>query len=153
LRYLDVVGAFFQYEDAPLIGASSEPRRVMATGLEVRPLFLARWLAGYESSSDRFDLFVDSFGLELGAYFPQPVGASFAARPGLQAGIGLELPIFANASGPWIGLHSGVRWSDSVLGGDTVAGPSDRSLYLAITLAWHQLFLSHAVDAGDRAPR
>ena len=42
-RYLWTVGAFATYEDGPLVGAAAEPRRVFATGLELRPLFIARW--------------------------------------------------------------------------------------------------------------
>lgn len=153
LRYLDTVGIFVQYEDAPLVGAISDPRRVFATGVELRPLFIGRWLTGRESSNGRIDLAVDSIGLELGASFSQPTGASFPARPGVQAGLGIELPVLASATGPWIGLHGGVRWSDAAMSGEPLAGPSDRALFLNITLAWHQLFLAHAVDAGDRAPR
>jgi len=95
------------------------------------------------------DLALDSFGLELGAIFAQPIGGSFAERPGMQAGLGLELPVFARASGLWIGLHGGVRWSDAALGEGTVRGPVDRAGYLSITLAWHQFFGAHAVDFGD----
>jgi hypothetical protein len=152
-RYLDSVGIFFQYEDAPIVGASSDPRRVFATGVELRPLFIGRWLTGRESSTGRLDLLVDSVGLELGAVFSQPIGATFPARPGVQAGIGVELPLLASASGPWIGVHGGVRFSDAAMSGEPLTGPSDRALFLSITLAWHQLFLAHAVDAGDRAPR
>ena len=65
----------------------------------------------------------------------------------------VELPVLASATGPWIGLHGGVRWSDAAMSGEPLVGPSDRALFLSITLAWHQLFLAHAVDAGDRAPR
>src|SRR5580692_3816490 len=43
LRYLDTVGIFGGYEDG-LSATSSDPRRVLAMGFEIRPLFLARWL-------------------------------------------------------------------------------------------------------------
>ncbi len=152
-RYLDTVGVFVDYEDAPLVGSTADPRRVFSTGLELRPLFLARWLQLGELHRTRFDLVVDSFGLELGAVFQQASGTSFGQRPGVHAGLGLEVPIFARASGPWIGFHGGVRWSDAVISGGPVNDPGDRALYLAITLSWHQLFLTHAVDAGDRPPQ
>src|SRR5689334_5367748 len=42
VRYLDTVGAFATYEDGPLVGSETDPRRVFATGLELRPFFLAR---------------------------------------------------------------------------------------------------------------
>jgi hypothetical protein len=152
-RYMDTVGIFGTYEDGPLLGSGSEPRRVLATGVELRPLFIARWLTGREFGVPHLDLALDSFGLELGAFFAQPDGAAFAARPGLQAGLGLEVPVLPHSNGPWIGFHGGARWSDTALGGSGTEGPVDRSLYLGITVAWHQFFGGHVVDLGDRASR
>jgi hypothetical protein len=152
-RYLQTAGLFASYEDAPLLGSSAEPRRVFAAGLEVRPLFLFRWLDGHQTSNAWFDLVVDSLGLELGATFEQPSGASFASRPGAQVGLGVEVPVLATATGPWIGLHGGIRWSDSALAGGAINGPDDRSLYLSITLAWHQVILLGVVDVGDGPAR
>jgi hypothetical protein len=155
LRYLDTAGVFITYEDGSIFSSAetrADPRRVLAGGIEIRPLFLARWLRGRETGVGHLDLAIDSLGLELGAFTSQPDGASsLAERPGLQLGMGLELPVLAQASGPWIGLHPGVRWSDAALGGDPVRVPSDRALYLAITLSWHQLFGAHVVDVHDRA--
>jgi hypothetical protein len=149
LRYLSTAGLFTTYEDGPLVGSDSEPRRALAFGVELRPLFLARWATGRELGNPRLDLLIDSVALELGALFAQPEGARFGARPGLQAGLGLELPFFATASGPFMGLHGGVRWSDAALSGGPVDGPSDRALYLTISLGWQQLFGGHVVDLGD----
>lgn len=151
LRYLWTAGAFVTYEDGPLVsGSGAEPRRVIATGLEVRPLFLARWLNGLESGSAYADLTIDSLGLELGAVFLQPEGGHFDGHPGLQAGIGWEVPILPRASGPLLGFHVGARWSDAALGGRTEAGPADRAMYFALTLGWQQVFGAHVVDLGDR---
>jgi len=152
-RYLDTVGIFATYEDAPIFASAAEPKRVMAFGLELRPFFLARWLKGKELGSPRVDLAIDSFGLELGTYFAQPTGGSFADKPGMQAGLGLELPVLGHASGPWIGLLGGMRWSDAAITEGTVTGPIDRAAYLSVTLAWHQFFGAHAVDFGDRGPK
>lgn len=151
-RYMQTVGAFATYEDGPLLGSKAEPERVLAMGLEVRPLFLARWLRGWELGSPVLDLVIDSFALELGASFAQPEGRSFASRPGLQAGLGLEVPLFGRATGLYLGVHGGARWSDAALGGDAIRGPSDRAGYFAVTLGWQQIFGAHVVDAGDRAP-
>jgi hypothetical protein len=152
-RYLETAGLFASYEDAPLLGSSAEPRRVFAGGLEVRPLFLFRWLDGHQTSEPWLDLVVDSVGLELGAMFQQPSGASFSSRPGAQVGLAIEVPILPRATGPWIGLHGGVRWSDAVLAGGPTNGPDDRSFYLSITLAWHQVVRLGAVDPGDGPAR
>ncbi len=153
IRYLDTVGVFVDYEDGPALHTTPDPLRVFSAGLELRPLFLARWLQLGDVHRGRVDLVVDSIGLELGAFFQQAEGTSFGQRPGLQLGLGVELPILPQATGPWIGLHGGVRWSDSTILGDAIQGPEDRSLYLAVTLSWHQLVLTHAVDAGDLPPR
>jgi hypothetical protein len=152
LRYLETAGVFASYEDGPLLGSAAEPLRVFAAGLEVRPLFLGRWLDGHETSGARLDLLVDSIGIELGAAFQQPSGGAFSSRPAAQVGLAIELPIFASATGPWIGLHGGMRWSDAALAGSSTGGPDDRSPYLAVTAAWHQVVLVHAVDVGDRPP-
>jgi hypothetical protein len=150
LRYLDTIGVWGSYEDAAVFSSGSDPKRLVAFGLELRPLFLARWLKGRELGWDRVDLAIDSLGVEIGPYFSQPVGGSFGDRPGLQLGGGLELPLLRGASGPWIGVHGGVRWSDAAIGGAALRGPADRAAFLSVTLAWHQFFGAHAVDVGDR---
>jgi hypothetical protein len=153
VRYLESVGVFGAYEDGPLVGSSSEPRRVLVGGLEVRPLFLFRWLKGHEMRRAWLDLALDSFGLELGAVAMQPAGTSFASQAGVQAGVAFELPVLPDATGPWVGLHAGVRWSEAALSTGTVDGTDDRSAYLSLTLAWHQVVVAHVVDVGDEAPR
>jgi hypothetical protein len=149
VRYLETAGLFASYEDGPIAGSSADPRRVLDAGFELRPLFLFRWLRGLETHEARFDLAVDSVGLELGATLPQPVGAAFAQRPGVEVGLGIELPVAATATGPWLGLHGGVRWSDDVLRSGVIHAAADREAFLAITLAWHQVVTTHAVDMGD----
>jgi hypothetical protein len=151
LRYMETAGLFFSYEDG--FGSGAEPVRVLSGGLELRPLFIARWLNGNELGSARVDLAIDSIGFELGGFFAQPQGEQFASRPGLQVGVGLELPILATASGPWIGLHGGMRFSDAELGGRSTGDSADKAFFLAITLAWHQIVGTHVVDPMDRAPR
>jgi len=152
-RYLETVGLFASYEDGPLVGSLSAPRRVAAAGFELRPLFLYRWLRGYETQRVRWDLVIDSFGFELGVTLQQSAGEAFTSRPGVEAGVGVEFPILAVASGPWLGLHGGVRWSDNALGSGIVDSPEDREAYLSITLAWHLIVSMHIVDVGDLPPR
>ncbi len=151
LRYLETAGIFAAYEDG-FSESASDPRRVVAAGLELRPMFLGRWLTGTELALPRVDLLLDSLGFEVGFFFEQPALAGFSERPGLQAGIGLELPILARAEGPWIGVHGGARWSDAELWGAAGNDAGDRSLYLTVTIAYHHTFSAHLVDAGDRAP-
>jgi hypothetical protein len=147
LRYLSTAGLFATYEDAPLVGVRSEPRRVIACGLELRPLFLGRWATGREIGSPYADLIIDSLALELGAAFVQPDGARLG--PGLQAGLGLELPVFPRASGPFVSVHGGVRFSETALSGGPLAGASDRAMYLSVVVGFQQLFGGRVVDLGD----
>lgn len=143
VRYLDTVGAFVTYADG--FGLGAQPARSLSFGLEMRPLFLGRWLRGFELGVAHLDLLIDSFGIELGAALLEPIGGKLADRAALQVGLGLEMPILPNASGPWIGVHAGARLSDVGLARDTNQAV-DRSLYLTITLAWHQVVGAHVVD-------
>jgi hypothetical protein len=153
VRYLDSAGIFATYEDGSVVGSSAEPRRCVVVGLELRPLFLFRWLKNHETEEARFDLTVDSLALELGAVWLQPAGEGFGARAGIQFGLGIELPITGTATGPWVGLRGGLRWSDDALAFASVRSADDRSAYVALTVAWHQLAAVHVVDMGDEAPR
>jgi hypothetical protein len=153
VRYLESAGLFTTYEDASLLDSASEPRRALIMGLEVRPLFLFRWLRGHESGLARVDLALDSIGFELGAILQQPTGTDFASQRGMEAGLGIELPILERATGPWIGLRGALRWSDTVLGSGVVENAADRQATLIVTVAWHQILSTHVVDVGDRAVR
>jgi hypothetical protein len=110
-------------------------------------------LNGLETERARFDMMLDSIGLDLGAIFLQPRGGGFASRSGFVVGLGVEIPIFANASGPWIDLHGGMRWGEDAVILGVVRGAVDRSAFLAITLSWHQFVSTHLVDVRDEAPQ
>jgi hypothetical protein len=150
LRYLDSAGGFVTYEDAA--GLGSNPARVLGAGLELRPLFLARWLSGFETPRARIDLITDSIGLELGLLLSQPSGAS-GWRCGLELGLGVEIPVLPKATGPWFGVHAGLRWSETALATGIVENVDDRAAYVAITIAWHQMVATHLVDLGDELPQ
>ena len=152
LRYLWTAGLFATYEDGSLLGSRAEPQRVLATGLELRPLFLAKWLQGKEFGNAHLDLTLDSLGLELGAVYVQPLGEGFASPPGLQAGIGFQVPILPSARGPFVGIHAGARWSDGALAGKGVDSSLDRSLFLLVTVGFQHIFGAHVADLGDRVP-
>ena len=119
-------------------------------GVELRPLFIGRWLRGLEFGVPHLDLALDSLGLELGAFFAEPQGAA-RSRPGLQAGLGLEVPFFPTASGPGSGPRRRAL-SDAALGGAVLSGPADRLLYLDHP-GVARLLGGHVVDLGDRPSR
>ena len=59
--------------------------------------------------------------------------------------------MFPRASGPWVGVHGGVRWSQEALGG-VVSGPDDRAMFLSITVSWHQIVGDRNVDLSTSPP-
>jgi hypothetical protein len=147
-RYLDTVGVFATYEET-VIAEAADVGRAATWGLELRPLFLYRWLQGHETGKARLDLAIDSLGLEMGAVL-QPSAPPGVSSWGFLVGLGFEVPMELAENGPWLGVHGGMRWSDAAL-----AGTSDKSLqgstaYVAVTVAWHQVFTGHVVDSGDR---
>ena len=145
-RYLDTAGVFVTYEEG--FGGPAQPARVLVIGAEARPLFWVRWLADKEIGVPFVDLLIDSFAFELGVAMLQPQTGHFADRFALQAGIGLEAPLFGRAQGLWIGLHGGARFSEIGLAWERQTA-LEQSAYLAITLSWHQPIKTHAVDIGD----
>jgi len=153
LRYLDSAGLFATYEDSLLSTAGVEPRRVVSGGIELRPLFLYRWLRGLEMQRGYADLAIDSIGLELGAFLSAASTAPSDLRPGFELGLGIELPFQASAAGLWIGLHGGVRWADQPSALGSTDGPNARAAYVTITLAWHQVVSAHIVDLDDQRPQ
>jgi hypothetical protein len=153
VRYLESVGIFAAYEDGPFFASQAEPARFFLAGAEVRPLFLFRWLKGHETSHAVLDLVIDSIGLEFGATFAQPAGGGFASSPGVEVGLGSEVPVLGRGTGLWVGLRGGLRWSEAALATGTIRSADDRSAYVALTFAWHQVFAAHLADVGDEAPR
>lgn len=133
LRYLQTAGLFGTVE-------AGDERRVLATGIEVRPLFVSRWALGREIGRPRLDMVIDSAALELGVAFLHP-----GSQRALQAGIGLELPLFEDATGPFFGLHAGVRWTE-----ESLAGQSAGTGFVALTVGWQQVFTGHLIDYGER---
>lgn len=132
LRYLQTAGLFGTVE----AGEGS----VLATGIELRPLFVSRWALGRELGYPRLDLLIDSLAIEVGVAFLHP-----GSERALQAGFGLELPFFTTASGPMLGVHAGLRWTDEAL-----AGGAGGTGFIALTLGWQQIFTGHVVDYEER---
>lgn len=132
LRYLQTAGVFGTVE----AGSGS----VLATGIELRPLFVSRWALGRELGYPRLDMLIDSAAIEVGVAFLHP-----GSERAFQAGLGLELPFFTVASGPFLGIHAGARWTEASLAGEG-AGAG----FIALSLGWQQIFTGHVVDYEER---
>jgi hypothetical protein len=151
--YLSTAGIYGHYTDAlgqegPLV------ERSIAAGLVMQPLFLARFASDWERGPARLDLFADSLALSIGAFWYTPRGGSLGGDPGLELALAFGLPLFADATGPFIDVRAALRWRPSDLHPSTAQGNIfDRGALLSITLAWHHVMAVHIVDAGDRSPR
>ena len=112
-RFLDSVGPFAFVQGDGLFGDASRWR--VGGGLELRPLFLARFLTSNSIGQEWLDVFLDSFSIELGVValgLGEPTSGALGAQQSSAAfvlGTGLDLPILL---GDWrIALRVGLRWT------------------------------------------
>lgn len=84
-RILDSAGLFAIGEWRP----EGDSRAIV--GVDIRPLFLPRFVLGWQTGSQWVDLLIDSIGLDLGA----AIGPfDHAAGAALAIGFGLDVPLF-----------------------------------------------------------
>lgn len=146
-RYLQTAGIFATYEES--FGAGAEPLRVLTGGIELRPLFLARFFQGLEFGSPHVDLLIDSLALDVGAFVAQPANGQLADVAGLSFGVGLELPWLGRASSPFVGLRAVVRWSREALSAADPTTVDVLGFGLMLVVGYQGLFGAHVVDEGD----
>jgi hypothetical protein len=167
--YISSVGIYVNYMDAAGSTAPTVPRSV-STGLHLSPLFLIRGALNGEHGPAFVDLLIDSLGFELGPAWsatrsftvlvsgappamPQGTSSSFDETPGIEAALSLSVPLFARASGLFLGVRGALRWRPSDFAPTASTSVADRGGYLMLTLGWHQVLDVHLVDAGDRVVR
>jgi hypothetical protein len=94
-RYLDSAGVVIAPEWTP-----SEHSGAVGVALELRPLFLARFLSNTYTGLPWVDLTLDSFGIEVGSWLG-PFNGGFGAA--LLIGTGIELPLGSRTNrGFWL---------------------------------------------------
>jgi hypothetical protein len=145
--YLSTAGIYVRYTDA--CGQKNTAfERDIGLGVDVRPLFLGRWAQDKEKGPPRFDLLVDSLSFQFGAAWQEKQGLAFATLPAFEIGIGLEFPLLAHASGPYIGMEGLARIDglDTTIHHDILA---QGSLFL-FTFSWHQMVKVGLSDFKDR---
>jgi hypothetical protein len=146
--YLSTAGIYVHYTDAC---GSKAPivTRSISGGVHLQPLFLLR-AATYESGPAFFNLLIDSLAFELGAFWSVPRNNPWGETPGLEAALGIGVPLIGRATGPFLGFRTALRWRPA----DFEPGPpstiADRGAVISLTLGWHQVLRAHLVDAGDR---
>lgn len=145
--YLGTAGIYVHYTDA-LGSLAPDVTRTIAAGVHLQPLFLARYGSDLEHGPARFDLLVDSFGLEIGSFWAAPRGRSLVATPGLELATTLAIPLLARGNGPFLALRGALRMRQ-----DEAYFAIDRGGLFSLTLSFHQTIRAHLVDAGDRLER
>ena len=146
--YVHTVGLVAFYDESFEL-ASQPTRRSFAGSIEVRPLFLGRFARNLEQGPAWVDLTVDSLALSMGMWgaFPQPRFCPPRDCPtdyGMQAGLGLDLPLWADADSLYVAFDANLRWNLSPTG--------DRpppAVMLTLTLGYQHGFSFGLVDAGD----
>jgi len=130
--YFSTVGVYAHYADS--LGRDADLERLAAFGVELRPLFVARWASDAEQGPGVLDLTLDSLTLGTGAYFAEPRTGVFGDERGFELATGFGLPLTGHASGPWLESRGLLRVSD----------PSEARADLAFWLlvSWHAIFTS-----------
>jgi hypothetical protein len=146
--YLTMSGVYLGYEQGLGMPDQSLARRWSA-GIELRPAFMARFLSDLERGPALLDLWLDSIGVNLGAYLaghtPSTCPSGCQTR-GVELSAQMALPLLGRASAPFVGLRGGVRVPLEPL---DAPEPTASQGFVALTLG-HQ----HLVSTGllRRAP-
>jgi hypothetical protein len=98
-------GLVLGYSDS--LGRELEPRRTLFGGIELRPLFLPRWALDLEFNHALADLMLDSLSIGAGAHASG--GGPRGARAGFEFSLGMGIPLFARAQGPWLEARGFLR--------------------------------------------
>ncbi len=151
VQYLCSMGVYAQYQDSFDRGGQPVARSLVG-GIELRPLFLARFFQDQERGPAIVDLLIDSAHLALGVYAADRLSADAQTRPsgwdsGLELGAGFELPLLPRIDGPFVGFRGALRWSLDRRWAAVTGADADGALML--TLGVHHLLTTGLLDDGD----
>lgn len=125
-HYFSIAGV---YASGRLKAGEQSAPSLFGLGVDLRPLFVPRWVKGYQTGCALFDLTLDSLSLSLGAFW-QGAGASAPdPRHGFDAQLGLGVPLLASAAGPWLEARGALRYPDG----------ASREEAVFVSLSWHGL--------------
>ena len=135
-HYYSLLGVTGDYSES--LVADSLHARSAAVGMELRPLFLPRWVLGLERGPAWLDLALDSAALGFGAYFTDAEAEGRGSR-GAWLSLGAGVPLLGEAAGPWLELRALRRFPDP----DALAAAAHNALF--VYLSWH-----HVLQLGPR---
>lgn len=136
IHYYSLLGVTGDYSES--LVADSLHARSASVGMELKPLFLPRWALGMERGPAWLDLALDSAAFGFGAYFTDAAAEARGSR-GAWVSLGLGVPLFGGASGPWLELRGLRRFPDR----DVVGVAAHNALF--VYLSWH-----HVLQLGQR---
>lgn len=148
MRYLQTAGLYttfaHQLKQPPRVRDSAPWS--WSVGVELKPLFMPRFLSDLQSDTPVLDLFVDSFSMRFGLVTSHR--GPMSQQPGFEAAIAIGLPLTKHATGPWISTSAAMRWSQHGM-------DSHDSAYgmWCLTIGWQSVFSAGIVDAGDSVMR
>ncbi|MBK7581556.1 MAG: hypothetical protein IPI67_15265 [Myxococcales bacterium] len=137
LHYFSSLGVYASYADA--LGRERELARSISFGVDLRPLFIPRWLQDRQQGPSGWDLTIDSLAVGVGAFYAEPPGRSFGDARGFELSAGLGVPLAGIAGGPWLEGRALLRWPNPGAG-ERADGA------LVAVLSWHSIFFSGLSD-------
>lgn len=148
MRYLQTAGLYttFAHQLTEPHHVRDEAPWSWSAGVELRPLFMPRFLSNMQSETPVLDLFVDSFSMRFGLVASHL--GPMAQHPGFEAAIAIGLPLTKRANGPWLTTSAAMRWSQH--------GMDERDHAYGmwcLTIGWQSVFSAGIVDAGDSVMR
>lgn len=143
-RYLDTAGLY-------ALGFASFRRdehvaRTLSSGIELRPLFLPRFLKNMERGPAALDLLVDSVALRFGAVASDERGHRLREL-GVEAGVQLGLPLTGHVTGPWLRVGWALQWPHAAL----ASRDAPNSSLWTVALSWQGIADIGLVSLGDSA--
>jgi hypothetical protein len=129
-HYYSLIGVTGDYSES--LVADAAHTRSFSLGTELRPLFLPRWVLGFERGPAWLDLTLDSTCVGFGAYFTD-AGTELEDTRGVWLSFGVGAPLLGQAPGPWLELRLVRRFPDhDALGGE----PRNALMFY---LSWHHV--------------
>jgi hypothetical protein len=129
-HYYSLLGVTGDYSES--LVADSLHARSASVGMELRPLFLPRWVLGMERGPAWLDLALDSAAFGFGAYFTDAEADGRGSR-GAWMSLGFGAPLLGAATGPWLELRALRRFPDHDADG------VDAHNALFVYLSWHHV--------------
>jgi hypothetical protein len=130
VHYYSLLGVTGDYSES--LVADSLHARSASIGVELRPLFLPRWVLGMERGPAWLDLALDSAAFGFGAYFTDAEADARGSR-GAWVSLGFGAPLLGDASGPWLELRALRRFPDH----DALGVDAHNAMF--VYLSWHQV--------------